>query len=91
VFYTFRLSFLGYWRLLDIDYIGGFLDYLIPLINQNGWSIDYLNLEDCIFQFEDEKDYPTYITRHLLESFTEKQSGKDEKKKVNGSIIIIQN
>jgi hypothetical protein len=75
--FLFKLPVIGYWRLLDTDYIGGFLDYLIPLINQNGWSIDNIDFEECILQFEDEKDYPAYITRHLLESFTEKESSKD--------------
>jgi hypothetical protein len=61
---------------MDIDYIGDFLDYLMAVINQNGWSIDNIDYEQCLHEFNDDEDYPIRIIRHLIDSFTRKELGK---------------
>ena len=48
------------------------------MINQNGWPIDNIDCEQCLYEFNDDKDYPIKIVQHLIDSFTQKEVGKYE-------------
>ena len=43
----------GFWRLLDVDYMDQSFQYVLTLLEEEGWNVEHIPLNDCASKLVD--------------------------------------